>query len=182
MNFTLVGGDSARARGDLLVIPIFDGELNDRKKQAAALLSADKKLKGMLLKLAAQEGFKAKSEQTLVVHTHGKLGSQRVALVGLGLRSKLTMEAIRLAVGRAVKLANRHHLKSCVVALPVLRELEEAIQAIVEGFELGAYRFEKWRTTNKDEKSAPRVGQVALVLPEGIKKSPALTEAVKLGK
>ena len=182
MNFTFAGGDPARAKADALVIPVFDSELNDKKKQAQALASADKKLKGLLLKTAVQEGFKGKGEQLLTLHTHGKIPAQRVLLVGLGTRAKFNAEVLRLAMGRAVKAANRLRARSVVIAVPVLRELEAAVRAIVEGFELGAYRFDRWRTTNKEEKAAPRVEKVALVLPEGVKKERTLDAAVLLGR
>src|SRR6185436_1982188 len=182
MNFSFAGGDPARAKADVLIIPVFDNELSDKKKQAAAVTSADKKLKGLLLKTALQEGFKGKGEQLLTLHTHGKLGSARVVLVGLGSRVKFNNEVLRLAAGRAVKAANRLRSKTAVVALPVLREHESAVRAIVEGFELGAYRYDRWRTTNKDEKNAQRVEKVALVLPEGVKKEKALDGAIALGR
>jgi leucyl aminopeptidase len=182
MNFTFVGGDSARAKADVLVIPVFDSELSDKKKQAAAVTSADKKLKGLLLKTAEQEGFKGKSEQQLTLHTHGKLGAPRVLLVGLGARAKFNAEVLRLAMGRAVKAANKLRAKGVVIAVPVLRELDAAVRAIVEGFELGAYRYDRWRTTNKDEKNAPRVEKVHLVLPEGVKKEKSFDAAIALGR
>ena len=116
MNFTFAGGDPARAKADVLVIPVFDNELSDKKKQAAALTSADKKLKGLLLKTAAQEGFKGKGEQLLSLHTHGKLGAPRVLLVGLGARARFNAEVLRLAMGRAIKTANRLRAKTAVIA------------------------------------------------------------------
>jgi leucyl aminopeptidase len=182
MHFSFASGDAARAKADVLIIPVFDNELNDKKKQAQAVASADKKLKGLLLKTAAQEGFKGKGEQSLVLHTHGKLGATRLLLMALGARAKFSPETLRLAMGRAVKTANRLHAKTAVVAVPVLRETEAAVRAIVEGFELGGYRYDRWRTTNKDEKNAPRVDKVALALPEGIKKDKGLDAAVQLGK
>ena len=182
MNFTFAGGDPARAKADALVIPVFENELNDKKKQAQALASADKKLKGLLLKTAAQEGFKGKSEQVLSFHTHGKIAAQRVLLVGLGTRAKFSAEVLRLTMGRAVKAANRLRARTAVVAVPVLRELENAMRAIVEGFELGGYRFDRWRTTNKEEKTAPRIEKVTLVLPDGVKKERTLENAITLGR
>src|SRR5262249_33444513 len=148
MNFSFASGDAARAKADVLVIPVFDNELNDKKKQAQAVASADKKLKGLLLKTAAQEGFKGKGEQSLGLHTHGRRGGTRVWLMGLGAGAKFTPETLRLAMGGAVKVANRLHARTAVVAVPVLRETEGAVRAIVEGFELGGYRYDRWRTTN----------------------------------
>ena len=180
MNFSFATGDATRTRADALVIPLFDNELSEKKKQPAALAAAEKKLKGTLLKIAAQEGFRAKGEQTLVVHTQGKLPAARVILVGLGARARFQSEVLRLAAGRAIKTANRLRCKNIVVALPVVREVENCVRAVVEGLELGAYKFDKWRTTNKDEKNAPRVEKVVLQLPDGQKKSPSLEGAAAM--
>src|SRR5438552_2653705 len=100
MNFSFASGDPARAKADILVLPVFDNELSDKKKTAAALTGADKKLKGLLLKTAAAEGFKGKGEQMLSLHTHGKLGAGKVLLVALGTRAKFNHEVLRLAMGR----------------------------------------------------------------------------------
>jgi leucyl aminopeptidase len=182
MNFIFASGDASRARADLLIVPLFDNELSDKKKQPKALASTDKKLKGLLLKSAAQEGFKGKAEQSLLLHTHGKLSAGRVLLLGLGNRNRFTPEVLRLACGRAIKAANRLRLKSVAFALPVIGDLEPGLKAVIEGFELGAYRYDKWRTTNKEEKSAPRVDKVTLLLPEGQKKDKAHERTVELAR
>lgn len=178
MHFTFATGDATKARADALVIPLFEKELTEKKRQPPALVAAEKKLKGALLKAAQQENFKAKDDELLVVHTQGKLPAQRVILVGMGPRASYRAEALRLAAGRAVKAANARRAKSAVIALPVVREFEGSVRAAVEGFELGTYRFDKWRTTIDDEKLAPRVEKVSLVLPPGLKKAPALEQTV----
>jgi leucyl aminopeptidase len=181
MNFTLASGDPSRPKADVLVFPLFDNELT-AKKAAGPLAKADKKMKGLLVKLALQEGFKGKADQTAIVQTHGKLGAQRVIFVGLGSRARFTPEVLRLAMGRAVKTANRLKAKVAVVQLPVLREADAGVRPVVEGLILGSYRYDRWRTTNKEEKSGPKVDKVTLLLPEGHPKAPALTRAVDLGK
>jgi leucyl aminopeptidase len=182
MNFVIAATDAARAQADVLVFPLFDADLTDKKHPHPALQRTDKKVSGALLKAAAQEGFKGKAEQTFTFQSHGKLGAQRVVLVGLGARAKFTPEVLRLAAGRAVKAATRVKAKTVAVQLPVVRELEVGVRAIVEGFELGAYRYDRWRTTNKEEKSAPRVGKVQLLLPDGAKKTPSLQQAATLSQ
>lgn len=182
MNFAFAAGDATKARADVLVLPVFDADLTDKKNPPKALAKADKVLKGLLLKTAAQEGFKGKAEQTFVFQTHGKLGAPRLILVGLGARAKFNPELLRLAAGRAVKSAGRFKAKTAVVQLPVLREFEQGVRAIVEGFELGAYRYDRWKTQNKEEKSAPRVEKVQLFLPEGVKKDKAHDHVAALGK
>ena len=170
MNFVFAAADASRAKADVLVFPLFDTDLTDKKNPPKNLISADKKTRGLLLKTAASEGFKGKNEQTFVFQTHGKIASTRVILIGLGARAKFNAETLRLAAGRAVKTATRLKAKSVVVQLPVVRELDQAIKAVVEGFELGTYRYDRWKTQNQDEKSSPKVDKVQLFLPEGVKK------------
>ncbi len=170
MNFVFAAADASKAKADVLVFPVFDTDLTDKKQPLKALTAADKKTKGLLLKTAASEGFKGKNEQLFVFQGQGKLAASRVVLLGLGARAKFTAETLRLAAGRVVKAATRLKAKQLVVQLPVVRELDQAIKAIVEGFELGAYKYDRWKTQNKDEKNAPRVEKVQLFLPNGVKK------------
>ncbi len=182
MNFTFAAGDPTRIKADVLVLPLFDSELSNRRQPHPVLAAADRKLKGLLLEAAAQEGFKAKPEQTLVFHTHGKLAVDRLILVGLGAPAQFEAEVLRLAAGRAVKTANRLRAKLATVCIPDSTDPELAVRAVVEGFELGGYRFDRYRTTNKEEKAAPRIGRVQLSLPAGQERNKPLDRAVTLGK
>ena len=170
MNFSFVAADASKAKADVLVFPVFDTDLTEKKNPPKALAALDKRTKGLLFKTAIAEGFKGKAEQTFVFLTHGKVPATRVMLVGLGARAKFTAELLRLAAGRAVKAATRLKAKGVAVQIPVVRELEQAVKAVVEGFELGAYKYDRWKTQNKDEKNSPKVDKIALYLPEGVKK------------
>ncbi|MBX7112779.1 MAG: leucyl aminopeptidase [Myxococcaceae bacterium] len=182
MQFSFATGDAAKSRCEVLVLGIFDNELSDKKKQPKALASIDKKLKGLLVKAAMQEGFKGKAEQLFSFHSHGKIAAARVFLLGLGSRARYQPEVLRMAAGRAIKAANRLRAKSITVALPVARDAEQTVRAVVEGLTLGAYRYDRWRTTNREEQAAPRVEKVALLLPDGQKKEAALVAAVELAQ
>ncbi len=182
MNFSFVAADASKAKADVLVFPVFDTDLTEKKNPPKALQSIDKRTKGLLFKTAIAEGFKGKAEQTFVFLTHGKVPSTRVILVGLGARAKFTAELLRLAAGRAAKTSARMKAKVVAVQLPVVRELEHAVKAVVEGFELGAYKYDRWKTQNKDEKNAPKVDKVTLFLPEGVKKEKGHDELVTHAK
>lgn len=182
MNFSLLSGDATRAKADVLILPVFENELADKKKQPEAVARADRKLRGLLLKTAKEEGFKGKGEQLLVLHTHGKLAAPRLLLAGLGERKKFELELLRMAAGRAVKAANKLRARNAVFALPAGLELGPCLKAAAEGFELGGYRFDRYRTTDKDEKKAPRVERVQLLLPPGLGKDKALEQMVSLGR
>src|SRR5262245_13397184 len=120
MNFSWAQGDVRKLAADLLVLPLFDGELAPGE-QPAPLSAADAALDGLLLATAKEEGFKAKGEQLLVLHTHGKLKASRVLLLGLSSRSRFEPEVLRLAAGRAVKAANKMKLQRLAFYLPTTR-------------------------------------------------------------
>ncbi len=180
MNFSFVSGDALRASGELLVIPLFEGELGDTAP--SSLAAADSALEGRLRGAATQEGFKAKAEQSLVMHTLGRASAERVLLLGLGNRARFHPEVLRLAAGRAAKTAQRLKVGSVAVALPSTPSAEDAVRAVVEGLELGAYRFDKYKSSAKEDKNSTRLSKVALVLPEGLERSGALDEALALAK
>jgi leucyl aminopeptidase len=80
------------------------------------------------------------------------------------------------------KLAARIKAKNAAVLLPDHGQRADAARAIVEGLELGNYRFDRYRTTQPEEKNAPRLEKTSLVLPAGENRTPAVTEAIALGQ
>lgn len=180
MNFSFVSGDAVRAGGALLVISLFEGDLGDTAP--AVLAAADKALEGKLRAAATQEGFKAKADQTLTLHTLGRLGADRVLLVGLGSRARFTPEVLRLAAGRAAKAAQKLKVTELTFSLPGTERLEAAARAVVEGLVLGLYRFDRYKSAAKEDKHAAKLATVRLALPEGVQKSRALEDAVDLGR
>ncbi|HYV43871.1 MAG TPA: M17 family peptidase N-terminal domain-containing protein, partial [Myxococcaceae bacterium] len=182
MNFSFIAASAAqKSAADLLVLPLFE---NDFAPRAAppALKEADSALGGHLLEAAQQEGFSGKAEQSLVFHTHRKIAAARVLLLGLGQRARFTPEVMRLAAGRAARTAQRLKAKSAAFVLGELRDLEQCIKAVAEGFVLGAYRFDRYRTRKDDGAGEAGPKQVALALPDGTEKQHAHEEMVELGK
>ncbi|QSQ14414.1 leucyl aminopeptidase [Myxococcus landrumensis] len=180
MNFTFVTGDATLANGELLVIPLFEGELSEGAP--VSLASADRALEGRLRGAATQEGFKGKADQSLMMHTLGRTTAGRVLLLGLGNRARFQPEVLRLALGRASKAAQRLKVASLAVALPATQSPADAVRAVVEGLELGAYRFDKYKSSAREEKGAQKPVKVALVLPEGTEKSRAVEDALALAR
>jgi leucyl aminopeptidase len=180
MNFSFVPADAVRAAGAMLVIPLLDGDLGENAP--AALAATDKLLEGKLRAAAAQEGFKGKADQTLVLNTLGKLEAGRLMLLGLGARTRTTPELLRLAAGRAAKLAQKLKLTELAFVVPDTAPPPVAVRTIVEGLLLGAYKFDRYKTAGKEEKKTPKLSTVRLVLPEGLSPSRELEDAVKLGR
>lgn len=180
MNFSFVTGDASKASEALLVIPLFEGQLSGNAP--AALAQADTALDGKLRAHATQEGFKAKADQTLVLPTLGHYGAERVVLLGLGDRERYQSEVLRLAAGRAAKTAQRLKVSQLAFVVPDVEAHADAVRAIVEGLELGAYRFDKYKSSSKEEKKAPKLSTIRLVLPEGVEKSKELERTVELAR
>lgn len=182
MNFSFISASAAqKSAADLLILPLFENDLAP-KAAPPALKEADAALGGHLLEAAQQEGFGGKAEQSLTFHTHGKIAAARVLLLGLGQRARFTPEVMRLAAGRAARTAQRLKAKAAVYALGELRDLEQCIKAVAEGFVLGSYRFDRYRTKKDDGPADGGPKQVALALPDGTEKKPAHDEMVELGK
>ncbi|MGZ3461638.1 MAG: leucyl aminopeptidase, partial [Archangium sp.] len=99
-------------------------------------------------------------------------------LLGLGSRTRYTPEVLRLAAGRAAKTAQRLKVRTLVFAVPETQDAVATLRAVVEGLELGTYRFERYKTSAKEEKNAPRLTTVRLSLPSGVEKTKEHEQAV----
>jgi leucyl aminopeptidase len=90
--------EGARAN---LVLVIFSGE-----KLAGAALAADELTKGLITRRIEQDGFEPKFIQTKVIDSDLTTpGLDRVILIGLGPRSKLTLNGLRTALAEAFTTA-----------------------------------------------------------------------------
>ncbi len=60
--------------------------------------------------------------------------------------SDMELETIRLAAAKAVKAIAKHDIKSVFLAPPIASDEEASIVALVEGFELSSYEFNKYKS------------------------------------
>src|SRR5437588_692098 len=99
MNFSLHTEDILQLRTDLCVLLCFE----DKAGQGTVFQALDRALEELLGRLSAEEQFKGKKGQTLLVHTHGKIGAQRIEGIRHGLQRG---ERVAAAVARARDLIN----------------------------------------------------------------------------
>jgi len=119
--------------------------------------SAEYKLVEQLLprelkELVKTKEFTGKKLQTTLLRTP-KRAFKKLLLVGLGKKEGSSLETLRRAAGTALKAAREF---SDEVTVPFLdsgstRGLDEAVQAVTEGFILGHYRFLKYKTQDLDD-------------------------------
>ncbi|HZR08596.1 MAG TPA: leucyl aminopeptidase [Myxococcales bacterium] len=155
------------SRVDLLALLVRSGE------RPAAV---DDALGGLLWRCAAEEEFTGKEGQVVSLHTHGKIAAQRVLAIGIGKDegADRTLEQLRNAAARAVKLAKAAGAKSLAMTVPSGTDAA-ALQALAEGASLGAYVFDRY----KQEKKPLKLSKVELLV-DG-KPARAMAEAIALG-
>jgi len=155
------------SRVDLLALLVRAGE------RPAAV---DDALGGLLWRCASEEEFTGKEGQVVSLHTHGKIAAQRVLAIGIGKDegADRTLEQLRNAAARAVKLAKAAGAKSLAMTVPSGTDAA-ALQALAEGASLGAYVFDRY----KQEKKPLKLSKVELLV-DG-KPARAMAEAIALG-
>jgi leucyl aminopeptidase len=110
----------------------------------------DQKL-SFTVKQACRE-IKGKLGSISIVHTHGTIPAQRIVIVGLGPKDKITHESIRLASGKIAKKSSELGLDEfCVVLNNLPPSTKIAANAIVEGSSLSLYSFDKYKKEKKSK-------------------------------
>lgn len=137
------GGPLATAAGEVLAVPL----LADRSWGPGADWVADQ-LGVWLTQQLDRHDFTGKSGQVITLPTDGKLAFTTLVLVGLG--SEVTHEEVRQAAGVIAKTTRR-----AVQVATTLHQVavDGAARATLEGFLMGQYRFDKYRSEPKPLKT-----------------------------
>src|SRR3989475_11095084 len=108
---SVVSAKPASHAAGLLVFFVREGE---------KLAPVDGALDGLLSRCAKEEEFTGKEGQVLSLHTHGKIGAERITAIGIGKEEDAdrTLEQLRTAASRAVKLAKSAGAKSLAIVVP----------------------------------------------------------------
>jgi leucyl aminopeptidase len=129
-------------RASLLVLPVFHGPEPGPSVKDLRLLDVYK-----AAKLTGK-----KNEHLLVPRREGdRFAADAVLLIGVGEKERFDVTAARRALGQVGQTARRFGTVATTAALAFgAREAEEAVQAVAEGLGLGAYHFDRYRTTSAD--------------------------------
>src|SRR5690348_13329894 len=99
MKFSFHTEDATKLEAALVGLVCFEEGL----AEGTVFQALDRGLGGLLSKLTSDEQFKGKKGQSLMVHTHGKIGPQRVLLVGAGARKDFQPAELRAMAARIVR-------------------------------------------------------------------------------
>ena len=136
-------GDITKSDAGAIIVFIFEGEtsLDD------ATARVDKALGGAIFQLISTGETKGKLNQTVVIHTLGKLAVPRVAVVGLGKKADLTTDKLRVAMAEVCRLLHKKNVSSAATVAAGVDigkiDLTGSAQAMTEGALLGLYTFRK---------------------------------------
>jgi leucyl aminopeptidase len=160
MEITVTVGDPLTQQGRALVVGCFENE-----PDAPLVAELDKALGGCLAGLYREGEFAGKLNRTSLIHTLGRAAAERLLLVGLGKRGELSRDRLRQAAGTAVQALRGAGVKSACSALHLAAGGGEGwLQATVEGYLLGAYSFDRYKS---DPEKNGAVAELVLLVPDG---------------
>jgi leucyl aminopeptidase len=142
VDFKLSGEDLLQVKCSLLVVGGFEGD-----PIRGAVKKIDDALGRVLTRTCEEEKFNGEIGKSVMVNTLGKIGAQRVLLLGLGKKSKFTEDVIR-KVGIITAKRARSFSNNVAFCIPTNGKKGSG-SAIVEGVMLGSYEFSKYKTNGK---------------------------------
>ncbi|MDO8618100.1 MAG: leucyl aminopeptidase [Candidatus Uhrbacteria bacterium] len=158
---------------DLLVLHLFQGE----KPLEGAGGAMDKELGGLISQLLKQDQFEGKLGEWFIFSTLGKAKAQKIAVIGLGDRTKFDLDAVRKIGAHIIRHGRDAKAKSVMTVLPGMGVVDfstrEVAEALAEGLRLGAYRFHAYKGKSFQEKEKLDVKQVIVCERERGKIAPA---------
>lgn len=129
------------------------------------LHALDQALGGILYQVIKEEQFQGKKGQSLLLHTHGKIPSHRILLLGMGASAQAQASLWHLWSSRVVKISQSVGAKRVGWILPDTTSSQvEIFQWIAEGIHLSAYSFARY--LGPERKSSSSLDEVLLLLPK----------------
>lgn len=138
----------AEVKADVLVLPVFQGPEPGPGVKEVKLAEAysDAKLTGK------------RGENLLVTRRGGdRFAAGAVLLVGVGPKKEFSLTRARQAAAKAARAVSRFGSVATTLAQAAGRANDEAVQAVVEGYFLGSYRFDRYRSKKEDASKIRRV-------------------------
>ncbi|NUP14220.1 MAG: leucyl aminopeptidase [Polyangiaceae bacterium] len=152
MKVTLSTSDPLSVAADLAVIGIVEGS----SPKAGPLATLTKALGPVVSRTLKREEFTGKKDQTVEFSTNGQLKPARVVLMGLG-QGPVTEAQVRTMAAKAARVAQASRAATLVLDVP--QGVQSSVgagggeRAAAEGVVLGAYRFTRYFTGDRQPKS-----------------------------
>lgn len=165
-------------RAEVLVFAQFEGDATLRDAAAAV----DSSLSGALRDLFKNKEFQGKQNQTVLLHTQGKIPAKRVLLVGLGKKAEVRIDSVRQAMASVAKRVQQAGASSFHTVLhdQGLSRTSPAFlaRAMVEGASLAGYEFTAYRSDPKANCKGPNE---MIVVESDVSRLAAIKQGVQQG-
>jgi len=188
LEIKVVSGDITRIKVGAAIVNLFEGV----QHPGGATGAVDQALGGAITKLIAEGEIKGKANEITLIHTLGKMESERVVVLGLGKQEKFTPDSIRAAMAEVCKFLSKLGVKQAATIVHGAgiggMEAEKAAQALTEGCILGLYTFRKHITREPEHGEieelliVERDGSKHAALEQGIRRGRILAEATNCAR
>ncbi len=150
MQIKVESGDIAAVKADAIVVNLFEGVTAPGGGTGAV----DAAMGGAISDLIASGDIRGKFGEFTLVHTLGRLPSQRVVVAGLGKQADFTVDRVRALSGDLARYLRRQRIKTAATithgaGIAGLAP-EACATAIAEGTVLGLYRFLRHKKSEDD--------------------------------
>jgi leucyl aminopeptidase len=173
MKLKAIKADVTELETAAVVVNLFEGV----NKPSGATGAIDRALDGQLTQMIADGELTGSLGETRIVHTGGRLPARRVAVVGLGKRDGFDLETVRRAVGIVTRQLLATGITEWHTVLHGGGSLKKTpprdlAQGIAEATLMGAYRWDRFKTTTGptgDGRPVPKLEDVTIVEADGQK-------------
>ncbi|MEL6344804.1 MAG: leucyl aminopeptidase [Myxococcota bacterium] len=145
MNVHYSTASAADAAVGLLAVGVSKADANDLTRALSSLGD----LAASIAASIHTHDFTGAAGQSIIVASLGRIPARYIAVVGLGESSD---DEYRRAAGAAGKEARERRVTSAALSLGDLSPAQT--RAVMEGFAAGNYRFDKYKTRERDQKPA----------------------------
>ena len=149
---------------DLLVVLAADSNVSKEKDARPELLlfTADESVHKAVSQVLAGGEFKAKPNETLLIHGPQALKASRLLLVGTGKAAKFSIHDLRRAAGTAVRYAKPRNIRVLSIVAPSNFSPARTARAIAEGAIIGDFESDTYRT----DRTGQSVDSVTVLISE----------------
>ncbi len=160
----------SKIKTELLVLPVKEKHID-----CPEIRLLNRALKGKLSERIRTSGFAGSEGSALLQSTAGMLPATHVLLIGIGKEREIETDSWRKTAAKARKEAAGVGAEEIAFFFSPDRELEAALEAVVEGALLVSYQFNKYRSNSRP---SPALRAITLFRP-GLKKSAAMENSVR---
>ncbi len=150
MNIEWIQADLLEIECDALIVNLFEGVKNPH----GATGVVDRALTGMISELIESKEISGKLNQTIVIHTVGKIPAKRVIVVGLGKAEDFTLDRVRQAAGSSIKAARKAKAGKVVSIVHGAGigglSMSEAARCLTEGALLANFSYNELKTDKEN--------------------------------